>query len=212
MGSGRSAGFAIGEDRTSPCRAIKPGIRSDHVPGLAQARAGSPDPSRGTCKPQRRAFTDTRPQRAPPSERHGCVSCAIIWVCQVHNMGVPCTWRSVCSVRGTPKVCHNMGVPWHSPNRCTRMQEMRPNHRRTSRTPIGARWPRARAALPHTDQLGSAAAPSHWDSHQMNGCCKSIMFVTPRRAATCRRGRFARARPRTPSPAASSVSITPAAS
>ena len=33
MGSGRSAGFAIGEDRTSPGRAIKPGIRYDHVPG-----------------------------------------------------------------------------------------------------------------------------------------------------------------------------------
>ena len=79
----------------------------------------------------------------------------------------------------------------------------------TSRTPIGARWPSARAALPHTDQFGSAAAPCHWDSHQMNECCKSIMFVTPRRAARCRRGRFARARPRTPSPAASSVSITP---
>ena len=44
----------------------------------------------------------------------------------------------------------------------------------TRRTPIGARWPRARAALPHTDQLGSAAAPSHWDSHQMNEYCKSI--------------------------------------
>ena len=56
MGSGRSAGYAIGEARTSPCRAIKPGIRGRHVPGLAQARAGSPDPSRGTCKPQRRAF------------------------------------------------------------------------------------------------------------------------------------------------------------
>ena len=76
LGSGRSAGCAIGEDRTSPCRAIKPGIRADHVPGSAQARAGSPDPSRGTCKSQRRAFTDTRPQRAPPAERHLYVRCS----------------------------------------------------------------------------------------------------------------------------------------
>ena len=158
LGSGRSAGYAIGEDRTSPCRAIKPGIRGDHVPGLAQARAGSPDPSRGTCKSQRRAFTDTRLQRAPPSERQRCVNCAIIWVCQVHNMGVPCTWRSVCSVRGTPKVCHNMGVPWHSPNRCTRMQDMRPNHRRAAHQsePAG----RAHAPLCLTP-INSEAPPHH---------------------------------------------------
>ena len=50
------------------------------------------------------------PSQAPPSERHGCVSCAIIWVCQVHNMGVPCTWRSVCSVRGTPRRCATIWV------------------------------------------------------------------------------------------------------
>ena len=98
------------------------------------------------------------PQRAPPSERHGCVSCAIIWVCQVHNMGVPCTWRSVCSVRGTPKVCHNMGVPWHSPNRCTRMQDMRPNHRRAAHQsePAG----RAHAPLCLTP-INSEAPPHH---------------------------------------------------
>ena len=96
--------------------------------------------------------------QAPPSERHGCVSCAIIWVCQVHNMGVPCTWRSVCSVRGTPKVCHNMGVPWHSPNRCTRMQEMRPNHRRAAHQsePAG----RAHAPLCLTP-INSEAPPHH---------------------------------------------------
>ena len=158
LGSGRSAGYAIGEERTSPRLRAIAGIRSDRIPGSAQARAGSPDPSRGTCKSQRRAFTDTRPQRAPPSERHGCVSCAIIWVCQVHNMGVPCTWRSVCSVRGTPKVCHNMGVPWHSPNRCTRMQEMRPNHRRAAHQsePAG----RAHAPLCLTP-INSEAPPHH---------------------------------------------------
>ena len=90
------------------------------------------------------------------SER--CVSCATIWVCQVHNMCVPCTWRSVCSVRGTPKVCHNMGVPWHSPNRCTRMQDMRPNHRRAAHQsePAG----RAHAPLCLTP-INSEAPPHH---------------------------------------------------
>ena len=66
LGSGRPAGYAIGEERTSPCRAIKPGIRHNRIPGSAQARAGSPDPSRGTCRPQRRALTDTRPAASTP--------------------------------------------------------------------------------------------------------------------------------------------------
>ena len=122
-----------------------------------QARAGSPDPSRG-ARHVSVGLSPPRPSQAPPSERHGCVSCAIIWVCQVHNMGVPCTWRSVCSVRGTPKVCHNMGVPWHSPNRCTRMQDMRPNHRRAAHQsePAG----RAHAPLCLTP-INSEAPPHH---------------------------------------------------
>ena len=151
LGSGRSAGYAIGEERTSPRQRAIAGIRSDRIPGLAQARAGSPDPSRGTCKSQRRAFTDTRPQRAPPSERQRCVNCAIIWVCQVHG--------ARCAVCGAPRrLCHNMGVPWHSPNRCTRMQEMRPNHRRAAHQsePAG----RAHAPLCLTP-INSEAPPHH---------------------------------------------------
>ena len=47
------------------------------------------------------------------------------------------TGRSGCSHRFTGrlfpcKVCHNMGVPWYSPNRCIRMQDIRPNHRRAA--------------------------------------------------------------------------------
>ena len=65
---------------------------------------------------------------------------------------------SVCSVRGTPKVCHNMGVPWHSPNRCTRMQDMRPNHRRAAHQsePAG----RAHAPLCLTP-INSEVPPHH---------------------------------------------------
>ena len=46
-----------------------------------------------------------------------------------------------------------------------------------SRVPIEARWSRARAALLHADQLRRAAAPSHWDCHQVNESCKSMPFV-----------------------------------
>ena len=50
-------------------------------------------------------------------------------------------------------------------------------HPATSRVPIEARWSRARAALLHADQLRRAAAPSHWDCHQVNESCKSMPFV-----------------------------------
>ena len=65
---------------------------------------------------------------------------------------------SVCSVRGIPNVCHNMGLPWHSSNRCTRMQEMRPNHRRAAHQsePAG----RAHAPLCLTP-INSEAPPHH---------------------------------------------------
>ena len=114
-------------------------VRASHSVGLSPTRDRSEHP-------------------LPCSERQRCVNCATVWVCQVHNMGVPCTWRSVCSVRGTPKVCHNMGVPWHSPNRCTRMQEMRPNHRRAAHQskPAG----RAHAPLCLTP-INSEAPPHH---------------------------------------------------
>eukprot|EP00964_Phaeocystis_antarctica_P034033 scaffold19352_cov66-Phaeocystis_antarctica.AAC.3 len=47
FGSDRTAGYAIGEGRTSPwLEAPLQGSASDHVPGWRlQARAGSPDPS-----------------------------------------------------------------------------------------------------------------------------------------------------------------------
>ena len=157
LGSGRTAGYAIGEGRTSPLEPYR--VTPRPYPRLGSKPVPAPQTRHEVRVGHSVGLSPTRdPQRAPPSERHGCVSCAIIWVCHVHNMGVPCTWHSVCSVRGTPKVCHNMGVPWHSPNRCTRMQDMRPNHRRAAHQsePAG----RAHAPLCLTP-INSEAPPHH---------------------------------------------------
>ena len=43
LGSGRSAGCAIGEDRTSPRLGAMAGIRSDRIPGGLLPLLGSPD-------------------------------------------------------------------------------------------------------------------------------------------------------------------------
>ena len=52
FGSGRTAGYAIGEGRTSPWLEAIAGRDPPATVSQAglQARAGSPDPSRGTCK------------------------------------------------------------------------------------------------------------------------------------------------------------------
>ena len=65
MGSVRTAGYAIGEDRTSPRLEAIAGIRSDHVPGWLQARSGSPDPLEGTVRCSRR-FSPRRPRLSTP--------------------------------------------------------------------------------------------------------------------------------------------------
>ena len=44
MGSGRSAGYAVGEGRTSPRLGAMAGIRNGHVPGRLHARAWLPVP------------------------------------------------------------------------------------------------------------------------------------------------------------------------
>ena len=68
MGSVRTAGYAIGEGRTSPRLEAIAGIRSDHVPGWLQARAGSPDPSGGYVQVSRRFHRSDR-NKHPPFER-----------------------------------------------------------------------------------------------------------------------------------------------
>ena len=161
MGSGRSAGCAIGEGRTSPGRAIKPGIRADHVPGWLK-----PVPAPRT----RHEVRDMSPSGSHRRDRlkHPLPSAKGVCRAECAGRGAPGMSRglravgalhgSVCSVRGTPKVCHNMGLPWHSSNRCTRMQEMRPNHRRAAHQskPAG----RAHAPLCLTP-INSEAPPHH---------------------------------------------------
>ena len=44
FGSGRTAGYAIGEDRTSPWLEAIAGIRGDHVPGWAPSPCRLPGP------------------------------------------------------------------------------------------------------------------------------------------------------------------------
>ena len=66
LGSGRSAGYAIGEGRTSPWLRAIAGIRGVRIPGLAQARAGSPEPLRGKlCEPTLCLCTTSRSRRRP---------------------------------------------------------------------------------------------------------------------------------------------------
>ena len=62
FGSGRTAGYAIGEDRTSPWLEAIAGIRGDHVQAGLQARAGSPDPLRGAVRTSARVFTGSVPR------------------------------------------------------------------------------------------------------------------------------------------------------
>ena len=65
LGSGRSAGCAIGEGRTSPRLGAMAGIRSRPYPGRAPALAWLPGPSTTRERPSRRVFTRSgRHQRA----------------------------------------------------------------------------------------------------------------------------------------------------
>ena len=65
LGSGRSAGCAIGEGRTSPRLGAMAGIRSRPYPGRAPALAWLPGPSTTRERPARRVFTRSgRHQRA----------------------------------------------------------------------------------------------------------------------------------------------------
>ena len=66
---------------------------------------------------------------------------------------------------------------------------------------------------PSREHVHNMASPrsSHHGSMSNDTSMLAMRFAgAPRRVATCRRGRFARARPRTPSPAACPVSIGPA--
>ena len=64
----------------------------------------------------------------------------------------------------------------------------------------------------HLHNTASARSSHHGSMSNETGHACQCAMPAPRRVATCRRGRFARARPRTPSPAARPVSIAPAAS
>ena len=68
FGSGRTAGYAIGEDRTSPWLEAIAGIRSDHVPGWAPSPCRLPGPVTRYVQVSV-GFSPPRLQRAPPSER-----------------------------------------------------------------------------------------------------------------------------------------------
>jgi hypothetical protein len=68
LGSGRTAGYAIGEGRTSPWLEAIAGIRSDHVPGWAPSPCRLPGPVTRYVQVSV-GFSPPRPQRAPPSER-----------------------------------------------------------------------------------------------------------------------------------------------
>ena len=93
-----------------------------------------------------------------------------------HNTSVPCHHllfdALVCKYVSRATMCRG---PWQGPVIAPFPSPS--EHPATSRIPIEARWSRARAALLHADQLRSAAAPSHWDCHQMNESCKSMLFV-----------------------------------
>jgi hypothetical protein len=65
FGSGRTAGYAIGEDRTSPWLEAIAGIRSDHVPGWAPSPCRLPGPV--TRYGAVVTATQARPFRAPVS-------------------------------------------------------------------------------------------------------------------------------------------------
>ena len=66
LAAGRTAGYAIGEGRTSPWLRAIAGIRGVRIPGLAQARAGSPEPLRGKlCEPTLCLCTTSRSRRRP---------------------------------------------------------------------------------------------------------------------------------------------------
>ena len=84
------------------------------------------------------------------------------------------------------ELCHNISVPLHSSNRCTHVQGkalLSRRSRRPANTQRRAAYqskpagPNARAAMLQADQFRSAAAPSHWDCHQMNESCKSLLFA-----------------------------------
>eukprot|EP00964_Phaeocystis_antarctica_P034460 scaffold19600_cov109-Phaeocystis_antarctica.AAC.1 len=81
FGSGRTAGYAIGEGRTSPWLEAIAGIRERPYPrpGL-QARAGSTDPIRGTRQgdPQREGKLRMRRKRATDSSDR-VVATRLVW-------------------------------------------------------------------------------------------------------------------------------------
>ena len=160
LGSGRSAGCAIGEGRTSPLGPYR-------VMPRPYPRLGSkPVPAPRT----RHEVRDMSPSGSHRRDRlkHPLPSAKGVCRAECAGRGAPGMSRglravgalhgSVCSVRGIPNVCHNMGLPWHSSNRCTRMQEMRPNHRRAAHQskPAG----RAHAPLCLTP-INSEAPPHH---------------------------------------------------
>ena len=62
----------------------------------------------------------------------------------------------------------------------------------------------------HVHNMASPRSSHHGSMSNDTSMLAMRLAGAPRRVATCRRGRFARARPRTPSPAACPVSITPA--
>ena len=72
LGSGRSAGCAIGEDRTSPRLGAMAGIRSGRIPGGLHALAWLPGPLTARERSARRVFTRSdRSQRAASGARKG---------------------------------------------------------------------------------------------------------------------------------------------
>ena len=68
FGSGRTAGYAIGEERTSPWLEAIAGIRSDRIPGWAPSPCRLPGPVTRYVQVSV-GFSPPRLQRAPPSER-----------------------------------------------------------------------------------------------------------------------------------------------
>ena len=66
MGSVRTAGYAIGEDRTSPRLEAIAGIRQRPYPRLAPSPCRLPRPVRRVRASLSRRFSPQRPQQAPP--------------------------------------------------------------------------------------------------------------------------------------------------